>query len=217
MTSPGPEHLQLLLAWRRGDDDAGEALFRVLEGPIYRFFLNKVCGDDPADLMQSTFLRLLDISEERLLQIADFRGYLYGVARHVFHDYLEKKAKRARVTLDFTTTCLTTLVPRTQSSIVHARRNLQAFVNGLRALPLDDQILLELKYIEGLSAEAVGEILDIPASARNGRLQRARQRLVQTVTHCLQSPGKPAPSAIDADTLDAWAAEIRAQLPRSPQ
>ena len=84
---------QLLDAWRGGDRRAGAALFERHYEPVARFFRNKVGDRDGADLIQKTFLALVE-SKERFRGHSSFRTFLFAVVRNVALRHEEKRARR---------------------------------------------------------------------------------------------------------------------------
>ena len=205
MTSPDRTPLELLLAWRRGDGGSGKRLFEILYPPLNRYFFNKV--SDPNEGVQETLLVLFNLSEHQILKICDVKWYALGVARKILYAYLARRAKREKEALDFSEVCIAQLTPRTMSSLAHARREMQVFVDCLRELPVDDQILLELKYIEELSLPEIFKVLDIPPEKLNGRIQRTRQRFREVLRTRLERSGRA--FVLDTEIIEAWAVEVR--------
>lgn len=206
---------ELLRAWRGGDNGAGSRLFKRHALAMSRFFRNKLtCADDSADLLHETFIAL-QRSNKRATDSSEPRAvisYLYATANNVLCAYLRKKYKRQSELLDFTTVCVKNLEPASVSSIMLRRRDLQVFVEALRAIPLDDQVLLEFKYFDGLSIIELSELLEVSETTIPGRLQRAKARLrhkVEEIT--LQTKDIEVPEPSD-DALDAWAREVREQM-----
>ncbi len=209
----GDPDRELLDAWRSGDRAKGNELVRRRIGEITWFFRNKVCNEsDVPDLVSQTFLGCL--------QAADgFRGetsvrrFLYRVAHNVLYTYIRKKSKRAREQLDFATVCIHEIDPRSPSSIVMRKREGQAFVQGLRQIPVGDQVVLELKYFDGLSGREIAEVLDIPEGTVRGRLQRGLARLRERVEAQLlehtKIRGGEVPT-VSVEDLEGWAQEVRA-------
>jgi len=181
-----------------------------------RFFRNKLTStDDSADLLQETFLALLR-SKERTGGDSPtlVRGYLYSIANHVLCAHIRKKYKQQSERLDFSAVCVKDLEPASMSSILMERRDLQIFVEALRAIPIADQILLESKYFDELSVAEIGELMAVPETTLSGRLQRAKARLRQRVESLSrQVPGATSLEPSD-DELERWAREVREQMGR---
>ncbi len=204
---------ELLSAWRAGDRRAGDRFVQRYFDDISRFFRNKVCSDDDAtDLVTQTFLACTT-AKERFRGETSARRFLYAIARKVLLRYIEKKYKRARERLDFAKVCVQDLAPASMSSIVMHKREAQAFVQALRELPIDDQIVLELMYFDGLSGRQIGERLQLPEGTVRGRLARGKQRLQDKVREHLSRGPKstePRASTVSHRDLEAWARDVRA-------
>ncbi len=202
------EETQLLEAWRGGDRHAGSRLIAARGREITWFFRNKVFHEDAvADLVSQTFLRCV-AAKSTFEERTSFRRFVYAIARNVLREYLRSVTKRAREEIDFTQVCLHQLEPRSMSSLHSERRQVQALIEALRDVPVDDQIVLELKYFEGLSGSELADALGVPEGTVRGRLARGLARLRSCVVARLQDPGS-ADVAISAEQLDAWAEELR--------
>lgn len=201
---------ELLERWQAGDRVAGNELVRRRFGEITWFFRNKVCNEsDVPDLVSQTFLGCLQAAE-------GFRGetsvrrFLYRVANNVLYAYIRKKSKRAREQLDFARVCVHDLDPRSPSSIIMRRREGQAFVQSLRQIPIDDQVVLELKFFDGLSGREIGEVLRVPEGTVRGRLARGLERLRQEVAAQLRAhPAATDDAGVSIEDLERWAEDVR--------
>ncbi len=204
---------ELLVRWRDGDAAAGEALFVRRVGEVTRFFRNKVSDDaEVPDLVSATFLGLTT-AKDGFRGDASVRRFLFQIASKVLHTHLRKRYKRAREQADFGTLCVAVLSPRSPSSMMMRERGRQAFVDGLRSLSLDDQIILELRYFEALRGPEIADALDLPEGTVRGRIARATARLTETVQRTLaDAPGSR--PLIDDAALEAWAREVRVAMGR---
>jgi RNA polymerase sigma-70 factor (ECF subfamily) len=204
---------ELLEAWRDGDRKAGSELLARRSREITWFFRNKVFDEgDVPDLVSQTFLGCVT-AKDRFRGETSFRRFLYTIAHNVLREYLRAKTKRRREQVDFATVCLRDLNPRSMSSIEMHRRELRAFVEGLRAVPVDDQVVLELKYFENLSGREIGEVLDLPEGTVRGRLKRGLERLREQVVAQLSLPRDEA--HVTFEDLEAWAGQVRRQRGKS--
>ena len=149
---------ELLDAWRAGDSRSGNALFERHFSSVCRFFRSKL-GDEVEDVVQRTFLACIE-ARDRFRGSSSFKTYLFGIARRQLQDHLRK---RARCRLDPMST-MGSLAPwfPSPSTIVQHDAELQRLLDAMRALPLDQQVAVELFYWEGLSAPQLAEILEVP-------------------------------------------------------
>jgi RNA polymerase sigma factor (sigma-70 family) len=201
-----PSDLELLERWRGGDAAAGEDLFERHFDAVVRFFRNKT--DEAAeDLVQQTFLGCMR-GQQRFRGDASFRTYLFVVAHNVLKNHYRRRG-RAEAEVDFSVSSVFDLAP-SPSLIVARRQEHQRLLEGLRRIPLELQVALELHYWEGLSATEIGIVLELPAGTVKTRLRRAKQ-LVRERMDALAALDSPAPEATEAD-LEAWARAVRGDL-----
>lgn len=208
MTETTPTDGALLRAWADGDGAAGNALVARHFDALYGFFRTKL-GGDIDDLIQRTFLAALQ-THDRLRDDEAFRGYLFAIARNEL--YAELRRRLGKPAADIGASSIDGLAadskaPTPASQIGRAAEQI-LLLRGLRRLPLDDQIALELFYWKGLSAAEVGEILGQPASTVRTRMQRARARLEGILAE-LSTDARLVESTIDG--FERWSASLALQ------
>ena len=167
------DDLDLLDAWRAGDKSAGDTLISRYFESICRFFRGKL-GDDVEDLVQRTF----EIGTARRTTIrpgGSFRGFLFGVARNLLLDHLRRRYRRG-VREDISVRSLVDL-GTSPSEAVHRDERQALLAEAMRHISIDQQIILELAYWEGLSGREIAEVLEIHEHTVRSRLARARKAL----------------------------------------
>jgi RNA polymerase sigma-70 factor, ECF subfamily len=164
---------ELLDAWRRGDTDAGEALFVRHYRPVARFFRNKVGPERVADLIPETFVASVE-GRERIQDSSRFRAYVLSIAYRVLCRHLRETHRRAES--DFDSFSFADLDP-TPSAIVAKVQEQRLLLEGLRAISIKYQVVLELHYWEELTTNEIAEVLGLPPGTIRSRLQRAREAL----------------------------------------
>lgn len=195
------DDFELLEAWRSGDSNAGSELLRRYFDNLYRFFSSKV-DDEVEDLIQVTLLACVRY-QKSLEGVESFRAYLFTVARNELYRHLRRRAKRDVVDFGDTSVIALGISP---TSVVARRQQQQRLVAGLRALPVELQMLLELHYWEGLSTSELAAIVEAPQGTVKSRLRRARTLLAEA----LQSvEGAVADALTSRDVLGSWAEAIR--------
>lgn len=204
MTANWQRDAQLLGQWRGGDNSAGAQLFDRHADAVGRFFENKVrSGTD--DLIQQTFLRLVE-GRERIRDGVAFRGFILGVARNVLREHLRRLTRGREV--DPEVESMAELAPG-PSTLLGACREQRLLLEGLRRLPVEHQVALELYYWEGLNAAQIAEIMEISHSAMRSRLTKARALLREAMVQLAESP-QLLESTVNG--LDDWASQLRQQL-----
>ncbi|PRP99324.1 RNA polymerase sigma factor [Enhygromyxa salina] len=202
MTTQDQDDGVCLEAWRAGDRAAGQRLFARYYEPVARFFINKV-GDKSPDLIQRTFLACVE-GMPRFRGEGSFRSYLFAVAyRQLCRHYRDQKGNR----VDLDSVSAVALDP-SLSGIVVEREEMRLFLAGLRDIPLELQVVLELHYWEDCSVTEIAVALDIPQGTVKSRLRRGREQLRATVERLAARP-ELAMSTLDG--LETWAQQVRAR------
>lgn len=194
----------LLRRWRAGDERAGDELYARHGDSVIRFFRTKF-PDEVEDLVQQTFLRLAE-GRDRIRADLALKAYIFGIARNVLREHLRKLKRHRQIESE---TCSVVELAPGPSTIAARRREHKLVIEGLRRLPVQDQITLELYYWEGLSAKQIAAIEGVPHSTILSRLKRARDRLIETIKTL------DASAALIASTvsgLEKWAKEVRQYL-----
>lgn len=201
---------ELLDAWREGEGAAGEQLFARYYNLIERFFLNKVGPERVGDLVQDTFMACVE-GRDRVHDPNRFRGYMLSVAYNVFCKHLRGRYREG-VQVDLDDTSLVELEP-SPSAVVAAHKEQRLLLEGLRAIPVNYQVVLELHYWEQLSTREIAAVLSVPAATVRSRLQRARDALEAAMASIARSP---ALLESTVTRLEDWARACGAELQHTP-
>lgn len=184
------EDLALLAAWRGGDPRAGDGLVRRHGPHVVRFFADKVRDFEVDDLAQQTWEALIHARDRFVVPgepevasgepiMATFRAYLYGTARFVLFAHFRKRTRAAH--FDPGLSSLEDLSP-SPSRLVSAHAKLERLATALRKLPLDMQILLELRYAQEMTSAEIAAVYAIPKNTAKSRLRVAKERLDAQLT-----------------------------------
>ena len=193
---------ELLDAWAGGDERSGRELYGRYAARVVRFFARKI-HDDPSDLVQRTFLKCLATRKEGT-EVTDAAALLFAIARSELYDHLRRRMRdAARFSPDTTSLADTGAGP---SRLLARAEDQRMLLDALRALPLDDQLSLELYYWEELSMEAVARVLGVTKSAAINRVHRARAAVRERLA-ALQAGG-PRPPETDAG-FETWARSLK--------
>lgn len=196
------EDLQLLERWSAGDTVAGNALFERYFDVVYRFFERKTDGDID-DLVQETFLACLR-SRDAFRRQSSFKTFLLAIARNTLFGHW-RRVSAGRRTLDFDELSIASLSTSAGTKMVRLEQR-AALLEALRNLPIDQQLLLEMFYWEGLERGELAEVLEVAEATIGSRLFRARKSLQEALGE------GPEARKSEAD-FDEWARGLREHDP----
>ena len=195
---------QLLERWRAGDRRAGNQLFQRHFDAVSAFFETKV-QRDVEELVQATFMACVQ-NIDSFRRESSFRTFLFAIARRKLYRYYRSK-RRHGDKLDFHLTSVAELKTGVRTNL-GKEEDQQHLLHALSALPVEQQILLELHYWEEMDAAALAEVFDVTPSTVRSRLHRARNALRKLVEKQTQLPLTVTRSVED---FDQWARRVRAR------
>jgi len=193
----------LLAAWRAGDQTAGQQLYRRYFPVVYRFFANKLGGDEIEDLVQSTFLACAG-HRDRLRDDHSFRAFVLAVARNEFFSHLTRRYRKG-APVDPEQQSIADLGV-SASQLIARRDEHRMLAQAVRRIPLDLQDLVELHYFEQLTGPELAAVLGVPEGTIRSRLRRAIAALRTELERMLASPEQVESTL---GSLSGWAAEVR--------
>ena len=159
---------------------------RHYSAQVVRFFADKVQPFEVDDLAQQTWEAMIHArdrfaaasgsgaDEGEAAIAASFRAYLYGTARFVLFGHFRRRARAAQ--FDPAVSSLEDLAP-SPSRHMSAYLKLERLGAALRKLPLELQVLLELRYAHEMTSAEIAVIHGIPRGTAKSRLRLAKQRL----------------------------------------
>ena len=131
---------------------------------------------DADDLVQATCERAL----QRLAQWQPgtrLDSWLYRIAQNLWID----RVRRERRLVPFEETVHG---PSAWDSRPESERTLESVSRAMRSLPREQQLVLALVCVEGMSYQQAADVLEVPAGTVMSRLARARRRLHHLVYGC---------------------------------
>jgi RNA polymerase sigma-70 factor (ECF subfamily) len=102
------------------------------------------------------------------------------------------------------------LAPR-PSEILAQKAEHRVLLEGLRRIPVEHQVLLELYFFEPLPAPEIAAILGVPIGTVRTRLRRAKELLEAQIAEVAANKDELRSTLAD---LDGWARAIRERLGR---
>lgn len=195
---------ELLARWRAGDNQAGSELYDRHSPSVFRLFKNKV-PEQTEELMQQTFLALVE-GRDKIREGTSVRAFILQVARFKLIDYLRGLSRQRAFDAELHSVAELSPGP---STIFAQRREQQLLLLGLRRIPIQHQLALELFYWEELRANEIAAVFGVSHSAMRSRLSKARQLLEAAIAECAASPEERQSTMTG---LDTWAAQLRASM-----
>lgn len=159
--------------------------------PRLRRFAYGLAGDlDRADdLVQETCVRAL-ANAAQWQPGTRLDSWMYRIAQNCWFDQMRAKKVRGEV-VDIETQM--DLAGSDGRTIVEHRQTLAAVSARLASLPRDQQLLVGLICIDGLSYKEAAETLALPIGTVMSRLSRARQSLAEVLEVAVEPTGRAAP------------------------
>jgi RNA polymerase sigma-70 factor, ECF subfamily len=200
------DDIELLQAWRAGDNDAGSRLLRRHFRTLFRFFRSKV-STGAEDLVQQTMLACAD-GVHRFRGDASFKTYLLAIARTQLLMHLRRHARKGKQVVELETSVADVL--GSPSVVVAGKDEQRLVLHALRHIPVDLQIAVELHYWEEMRVEDIAVVIGIPPGTVKSRLHRARKLMREQIEHAAEVPEALREST--AGDLDRWAVALREKL-----
>ena len=178
---------ELFAAYRDGDLEAFEELFRRHKGPVFRFVSRYVSDREAAaELTQDIFLKVIRSA-------GDFRGgakfttWLYRIARNACIDRLRRMNFRKTLSLDKSSnrgdeegrTLLDVLSDPNgdvERQFVHGRVR-EKIAQAVAQLPDEQREVFLLREVSGLSFAEIAEVVGCPENTAKSRMRYALERL----------------------------------------
>jgi RNA polymerase sigma factor (sigma-70 family) len=135
---------------------------------------------DPEDVLQETAARAWQRFGEFDPQRGTFRNWIFGIARNVLLEALQRLGSSSHANAQLATGGLA-LLPDEATSITRSvarRETLANFARRVDALPREEQRLLLYRGLEERTHDEVAQLLNTSVEAAAKRWQRLRERLL---------------------------------------
>ncbi|MDX6712088.1 MAG: hypothetical protein QOH96_3104 [Blastocatellia bacterium] len=186
MSSPS-EITTLLVDWGKGDKNALDRLFPLVERELHRLAHSYMRREDPDHTLQTTalinetYLRLIDQNRVQWQNRAHFFGIAAQIMRRILSNYArdQKRAKRGGGAVQVSLSRAAVLSNEKTTELI-------ALDEALKKLAIEDERksqVVELKYFGGLSVEEIAEVLDVSAITVMRDWKYARAWLSREISH----------------------------------
>jgi RNA polymerase sigma-70 factor, ECF subfamily len=173
--TPLPDERQLVQKARSGDADAFAMLYDAYVDRIYRYIYFRVSDDIVAeDLTSQVFLKAWESLDRYRVSRSPYLALLYTIARNLVIDYY--RMKKETVTLDAIVQVRANGPDPDEE--VQNRFDMQAVRDALQFLTEEQQQVLSLRFIAGMSTEDIARLMD----KREGAIRALQMRALQALT-----------------------------------
>lgn len=162
----------LLRAWQHGHEVAGTWLFARQLATLRKFFRRAVRREDADDLVQRTFVALLEASR-RFRGDGPLAALVGSIARRQLWKFIRDRRRRPERRPGFTVA----MAERSASSWISTNEEWNALRSALTELPDDHRVVLEMFYWDELATSEIAQVLAISPVTVRTRLHRARTLL----------------------------------------
>ncbi len=185
---------ELMQRFQKGDADAFNCIVRRHQKPLINFIARFTGDRDNAeDLAQDTFIRIFKAANRYKPGRAQFKTWMYFIARNLCKNEIRNRGRRDRYRVDNVITNAQTsngnedqidLIATApadasfQPEVAIERKELRrATQNAIAELPEKYRFPLILRDIQGFSYEEISKILELPNGTTKSRINRARLML----------------------------------------
>jgi len=173
--TPLPDERRLVKRAKSGDADAFAILYDAYVDRIYRYIFFRVSDDVAAeDLTSQVFLKAWESLDRYRVSRSPYLALLYTIARNLVIDHY--RTKKETVSID-TMVQVRANGPDPDEEVQN-RFDVQAIREALQFLTEEQQQVLSLRFIAGMSTEDVARLMN----KREGAIRALQMRALQALT-----------------------------------
>jgi RNA polymerase sigma-70 factor (ECF subfamily) len=165
----------LMEGCRKQDPEAQRLLFQRYQSRVYRLamFMSRNSAD-AAEITQDTFFKVF-FGLPAFRGEATFDTWLYHIVRNTCRDHARKSRRFLCLDSAFWSRSASRAAPPEHRTPPNGTR--EVVRSAIASLPEKFRIPVVLRYVEDLSYEEIGKVLDCPAGTVAARLNRAHKML----------------------------------------
>ncbi len=163
-----------------GEELATRALVDRYSGQLASYLKGQTADDFVVeDLTQETFLRAF-ASLEKFDASRSFRGWLFGIANHVYVDYLRKRREKPAQSLSNDESLLTRIRGGSpdEAELDETQDKLSCLREALSQMNPEYQAVISARYLQEMPRHEIADLLGISEYNVKMRLYRAKKELV---------------------------------------
>lgn len=161
-----------------GDKQAYAHIINKYKNQLYATILRMTKNpQDAQDLVQDAFIKVYR-SLDKYDANGSFSGWLYRVAiNNCMDEFRKKRYSMTQIEIDEER-----VVEPNHPELVFLKKEKSRQLERLIAtLPEDERLIILLRYVNEISYEEIGEVMDVPLSTVRNKLHRAKKKMRETV------------------------------------
>lgn len=165
-----------VLAARRGDRSAFEALVRSVQRPVYGLCLRLLSTEaEASEVAQESFLRAYQ-NLNRYDEDRPFDLWVMAIARNLCLDILRRRSRMQVQDVEEMKDALPSGAPSQEEGAIagQERRSLES---AMTTLPVEDREVLALYYVQKRTTKEIAQLMGVAPGTIMARLFRAREKL----------------------------------------
>lgn len=170
------EDIRIIKRCKAGEKSAFEELIIKYHPYVYKFLI-KLSGDEDLaeDLTQETFIKVIrNIDKFDVYGKAKFSTYIITLCKNSYIDYYRKQKKSMNnVEIDDN---LNLQYENIEDAVLD-RLDAETAAAYLKRLPEEQEIVIKMKYIEGLTLKEIGEKLELEPKTIKSRIHNGIVKL----------------------------------------
>lgn len=141
----------------KGDDDAFSILYGHYQDAIYRYIFVRIGNTAEAeDLTEDVFVRAWEALPNYRPSQHPFKSWLYRIAHNLIVDHHRKRKPVELIDEELQSSPATTSLPE---AIVESNLEAHVLASAIQRLGEEEQLVIVLRFVEGLSHREVAEII----------------------------------------------------------
>ena len=181
----------LMVAYRRGDVQAFDALYGRYRGRLYRYLARQAERAAVDDLFQEIWMRVIR-ARGNYRPSAPFGAYLFRIAHNVLVDHYRRKARDPQGDGP-DPDLLPSADPDGAATSYDQALRLRALDGAIRALPPDQRDAFLLHEEAGLTLEQIGDVVGVGRETVKSRLRYAFSKLRDQLGQSVAAPAGQEP------------------------
>lgn len=158
-------------------EDTFKKIYEEQSDAIFRFCLTRVSDRDQSlDITQETFMRLWNNLLEQK-EILNPRAFLFAITRNLIIDWYRKKKSISIESMTDSNGEVFDIIDNSKENNLELKSEGKYILDKISELGETYQTPIYLRFVEDLSPQEIGEILNISANAVSVRINRGIEEL----------------------------------------